>query len=77
MIHRDRVQLFDAWADDYDSAVLSADHPFPFAGYQAVLDEIVNQSQVQPAMTVLDLGTGTGNLAAQFLAQGCQVWGMD
>lgn len=77
MIHRDRVQLFDAWADDYDSAVLSADHPFPFAGYQAVLDEIVNQSQVQPAMTVLDLGTGTGNLAAQFLAQGCQVWGVD
>jgi putative AdoMet-dependent methyltransferase len=77
MITSDRVQLFDAWAQDYDSGLLSADHPFPFAGYQAVLDEIVNQSQLQPAMTVLDLGTGTGNLAAQFLAQGCQVWGLD
>ena len=77
MITSDRVQLFDAWAQDYDSGLLSADHPFPFAGYQAVLDEIVNQSQLQPAMSVLDLGTGTGNLAAQFLAQGCQVWGLD
>ena len=77
MTTRDRVQLFDAWADDYDSAVLSADHPFPFAGYQAVLDEIVNQSQIQRNMTVLDLGTGTGNLAALFLAQGCQVSGVD
>ena len=73
MIHRDRVQLFDAWAADYDSTVLAADHQFPFAGYQDVLDEIVYQSQVQPCMTVLDLGTGTGNLAAKFLAQGCQV----
>ncbi len=77
MITSDRVQLFDAWAQDYDSGLLSSDHPFPFAGYQAVLDEIVNQSQLQPAMSVLDLGTGTGNLAAQFLAQGCQVWGLD
>jgi putative AdoMet-dependent methyltransferase len=72
-----RVQLFDAWAAEYDSTVLTADHHFPFAGYQDVLDEIVDQSQVQPAITVLDLGTGTGNLAAPFLAQGCQVWGLD
>jgi putative AdoMet-dependent methyltransferase len=77
MIDRDRVHLFDAWAENYDSTVLSDDHPFPFAGYHAVLEEIVNQSLVQPAMTVLDLGTGTGNLAALFLAQGCQVWGLD
>ena len=28
-------------------------------------------------MNIRDLGTGPGNLAAQFLAQGCQVWGVD
>ena len=28
-------------------------------------------------MRVLDLGTGTGNLASRFLDAGCEVWGMD
>ena len=28
-------------------------------------------------MTVLDLGIGTGNLAARFAAQGCTLWGID
>ena len=28
-------------------------------------------------MSVLDLGTGTGNLAAPFVNAGCDVWGMD
>lgn len=77
MNDHDRVQLYDGWAVDYDSTVLAADHHFPFAGYQVVLDEFVKQAQVQPGLTVPDLGIGTGNLAAQFLSQGCQVWGMD
>ena len=77
MNEHDRVKLFDTWAATYDSTILTADHPFPFAAYQVVLEEIVAQSQVQPGMTVLDLGTGTGNLAARFLSRGCQVWGID
>ena len=28
-------------------------------------------------MTILDLGTGTGNLAKKFIEQGCEVWGTD
>jgi putative AdoMet-dependent methyltransferase len=28
-------------------------------------------------MAVLDLGVGTGNLTARFVAQGCRLWGLD
>jgi len=69
------VEDFDGWADHYDRSVNTQD--FPFTGYKAVLEKVVELTNVQPGMRVLDLGTGTGNLAVRFDALGCEVWGTD
>jgi putative AdoMet-dependent methyltransferase len=42
-----------------------------------VLEKVVELTGVQPGMSILDLGTGTGNLAVRFDALGCEVWGTD
>ena len=72
----ERSHLFDRWAARYDESVRSTD-VFPFDGYDRVLDRIVELSSVQPGMLILDLGTGTGNLAERFVTLGCTVWGVD
>jgi ubiquinone/menaquinone biosynthesis C-methylase UbiE len=69
------AELFDRWAKNYDTSV--TDGAFPFAGYEAILDEVVRLAEVRPAMRVLELGIGTGNLAGRFLQKGCPVWGID
>ncbi len=73
----DRTQLFDRWAEHYDATVTGGGDAFPFAGYEQVLDAAVDLAAVQPGLRILDLGIGTGNLAARFLELGCEVWGMD
>jgi putative AdoMet-dependent methyltransferase len=67
---------FDEWADAYDSDVVTQ-HLFPFAGYQQVLESVLIKASARTGMTVLDIGTGTGNLAKLFMEAGCQVWGTD
>jgi putative AdoMet-dependent methyltransferase len=67
---------FDRWAEVYDQDVLSAEI-FPFAGYRQVLDAVAEQAEAKPGMCVLDLGTGTGNLARRFADLGCRMWGSD
>lgn len=67
---------FDAWAGSYDQSVLD-EARFPFRGYAQALETVVQLAQAQPGMRLLDVGTGTGNLAARFLALGCQVWASD
>jgi len=71
-----RCHLFDEWAESYDDAV-QTNAGFPFAGYDQVLGEIFRLSGAKPGMRVLDLGTGTGNLAGLFAAFGCTVIGVD
>ena len=77
MNQTNRTQLFDSWAEHYDPAAVSAEDDFPFAGYELILDEVISLADVRPAMRVLDLGIGTGNLAARFLRKNCLVWGID
>jgi len=67
---------FDRWSQDYDEMV-SSSKGFPFTGYEDVLGKILCLADVQPGMSVLDLGTGTGNLAGRFLSHGCAVWATD
>lgn len=67
---------FDHWADSYDQDVNDLTK-FPFAGYQAVLDRVVQQADTQSGMSVLDIGTGTGNLATRFANLGCELWCTD
>jgi putative AdoMet-dependent methyltransferase len=67
---------FDVWAETYDGDV-EAERAFPFAGYGEALSTVVDFAAPKPGMTVLDLGTGTGNLAQRFAALGCELWCTD
>ncbi|MBN2388851.1 MAG: class I SAM-dependent methyltransferase [Anaerolineales bacterium] len=67
---------FDDWAESYDQTVPTTTG-FPFAGYTAALETVVARAEARPGMRLLDLGTGTGNLALRFAALGCEIWGTD
>ena len=67
---------FDDWAETYDQSV-SDWQTFPFTGYGDLMKTIVELAQVRPGMSVLDLGTGTGNLAQPFAQTGCDLWCTD
>lgn len=67
---------FDRWAEGYDEETELASG-FPFKGYLDVLAEIIRCAHISRPQRVLDLGTGTGNLALQFYVLGCSVWGTD
>jgi putative AdoMet-dependent methyltransferase len=67
---------FDPWAETYDRDVVTYSD-FPFAGYEQVLERVVARAEVRPGMDVLDLGTGTGNLAVRFAEKGCNLWCTD
>lgn len=77
MPKQNRVQLFDRWAETYDASVQRSAGDFPFDGYEQVLDEIVRLADPHPSMAVLDVGVGTGNLAARLAVLDCQLWGID
>ena len=67
---------FDEWAANYDKDVQTYSG-FPFSGYEDLFNLIGEWAQAKAGQKVLDLGTGTGNLAVQFVEVGCQVWGTD
>jgi putative AdoMet-dependent methyltransferase len=66
---------FDDWAETYDRSV--AIDQFPFYGYDSLLDKAVALADAKPGLSILDLGTGTGNLALRFAGLGCNLWCTD
>lgn len=72
----ERKALFDSWAASYDAGLENATG-FPFEGYERVLDEVVGEAGVEDGAGGLDVGTGTGTLAARLAARGCRVLGVD
>jgi putative AdoMet-dependent methyltransferase len=66
---------FDDWSETYDLSV--SNNHFPFIGYKTLLKKMVKLTQVKPGLRVLDLGTGTGNLALQFVPLHCDLWCTD
>jgi putative AdoMet-dependent methyltransferase len=67
---------FDPWAETYDHDV-ATQNKFPFDGYERALDTVVEQAAPEAGMSVLDIGTGTGNLALRFAEGGCELWCTD
>ena len=67
---------FDPWAATYDEDV-AAQSTFPFAGYRQALETVLELAAPAAGMTVLDIGTGTGNLAMRFAQRGCDLWCSD
>jgi putative AdoMet-dependent methyltransferase len=66
---------FDVWAETYDTSVASVQ--FPFLGYRDLLAIIFDMAHPRKGCSVLDLGTGTGNLAQLFAQGGCDLWCTD
>ncbi len=72
---------FNEWAKSYDDDVYKAaqNDDWMFGDYDRVLDKIVDYSDLasHKYSNVLDIGIGTGNLAARFLERGLKVIGID
>ena len=70
---------FDLWADGYDESVGMSDEEgtYPFAGYKAILNGIYNRILSASSRKVLDIGFGTGTLAAKLYEQGLEIYGQD
>ncbi len=67
---------FDNWANRYDRVVAN-DSQHYYAQYDKVLDTVAELANLASGKRVLDIGTGTGNLALRCLAYGVEVIGLD
>ena len=54
----------DEWAEGYDADVSQEDNPIR-AGYDALLDWVIQVADIRPDSRVLELGSGTGNLTVR------------
>ena len=72
---REFVDIFDGWADSYDASVSGKDPEYRdvFEGYETILSEVANRV----SGTIIEFGTGTGNLTAKLLEAGFSVIGIE
>ncbi|HYF96220.1 MAG TPA: methyltransferase domain-containing protein [Symbiobacteriaceae bacterium] len=71
--HADFMAIFDQWAPTYDETVFRAEPADGFEQYEEVLERIAALAGAEPGRHVLDVGTGTGNLARVLLSRGASV----
>jgi len=72
---RHKTWDYDDRAEAYDR-VVAAGNPL-YERYAEVLEAVAGKAGVRPGMRVLDIGTGTGNLAGICLRRGAEVVGVD
>ena len=72
---REFIDIFDEWVHSYDASVAGEDPEYRdvFEGY----DEILNAVTSKVIGTILEFGTGTGNLTAKLIDAGHQVIGIE
>ena len=70
---------FDAWQAQYeaDVAACEAAEDYPFAGYTQLQQQIFDIVHAREGVSALDLGCGTGKLAARLLEAGHPVTAVD
>ncbi|MBF0363762.1 MAG: methyltransferase domain-containing protein [Oligoflexia bacterium] len=66
---------FDEWSKIYDEHV--EEDKFPFIGYKKVLFSLLELVEPINDLKVLDVGIGTGGLAADLAKRGCLIYGID
>jgi putative AdoMet-dependent methyltransferase len=71
--HADFMALFDQWAPHYDQTVFAPTPHDGFENYREVLERVADLAAVGPRARVVDVGTGTGNLALLLKERGAQV----
>jgi putative AdoMet-dependent methyltransferase len=72
---RENTWSFDKWAKRYDKIIIEDKNLF--ARYDEILDFVVKACKISKGKRVLDIGTGTGNLALRFYKKGALVIGLD
>ena len=72
---REFVEIFDEWVDSYDASVSGQDPEYRdvFEKYEEILSVVANKS----FGTVVEFGTGTGNLTAKLIDAGHKVIGIE
>lgn len=70
---------FDAWQAQYDADVAACEEAgdYPFAGYTELQQQIFDIVHAREGVTALDLGCGTGRMAARLLEAGHPVTAVD
>lgn len=73
---REFVDIFDGWADSYEASVSGKDPEYRdvFEGYDSILNEVVNRIS---GNSVVEFGTGTGNLTAKLVEKDFSVIGIE
>ncbi len=72
---REFVDIFDGWIYSYDASVAGEDPEYRdvFENYEEILQEVASKA----IGTVLEFGTGTGNLTAKLVDAGHRVIGIE
>ena len=72
---REFVEIFDGWVESYDASVSGQDPEYRdvFEKYEEILSAVTKKS----FGTVVEFGTGTGNLTAKLMEAGYKVTGIE